>query len=123
MKWTGFIFIFLTAVLAEKERAKDQQPDQVDQITDTFIKVLEKRLDEWDNKRDALEDISEECVFALNNGSIIRTHDSIEAGATFIKSPVVESRAGCQEVCCDIANCNLAVYKDKQVFLVVSLVP
>ena len=109
--------LFLTTVLAEKERVSEEH---IDAIADKLYKVLQKRLNEWDlDENDGLENEEDDCSFNYNNGSIIRTHDSIEAGAAFIKSPIVPSRESCQEICCDIANCNLAVYKDKVCILTI----
>ena len=106
-----FVLVFLSAVNGDKERISEKH---IDQITDKLVRNLEKRLDEWHlDENNGLIEEDDQCTFAYSNGSIIKTQDSISAGASFIKSPVVAARESCEEICCDIANCNLAVYKDK----------
>ena len=101
----------LSVVIAEKERVSEEH---IDKIADKLVRVLEKRLNEWGlDENDGLSDNDDGCAFTYNNGSIIRTQDSINAGAKFLKAPEVSARESCEEICCDIGNCNLAVYKDK----------
>lgn len=47
------------------------------------------------------------------NNSIIKTKDSLDAGATFIAAPTVQSDKECEKECCKEKSCNTAVLKIK----------
>lgn len=55
-----------------------------------------------------------ECLAdSRRNNSIIKTKDSLDAGATFIAAPTVPNDKECEKECCKEKSCNTAVLKTK----------
>lgn len=55
-----------------------------------------------------------ECLSdSRRNNSIIKTKDSLDAGATFIAAPTVKNDQECEKECCKAESCNTAVLKIK----------
>ena len=115
-----FLFV-LCGCLAEKE-VPEEYPSS---LTEKLIQEVQKRLynygeDSNGPERNAysppagsIHDDDRVCDFHVVEGQIIRTRDSLDAGATYIDAPVSRSRAACRKECCRLKDCELAVFKDK----------
>ena len=102
----------IVCVWARQERYQDGGGDaEVDKLTQKLWLEIQKRLQDFDDKDDGLD--TEQCKFQSKDGMIIRTKDSLDAGANFLSSPTVTSREECEEECCESDDCNLAVFKAK----------
>lgn len=53
------------------------------------------------------------CRTSNLNSTIIMAHASLNNGASYLPSPSVSSAHECVSACCDIQECNVAVYKLK----------
>ena len=108
----------VVCTLAAKERFKDGGSHaDVNTLTEKLWIEIQKRLQDYDDKSDGLQPQDPrqqgQCRFDTEDGMIIRTQDSLNAGATFISAPTVNARAECEEECCMEENCNLAIFKAK----------
>lgn len=58
---------------------------------------------------------SEFCtrVFDISNRTIIKTTESINQGAKYIKSTKAKTRDDCMMACCVLDTCNMAVLQEK----------
>ncbi len=127
MKLHIILAVLFCGILAEKE-----VPEYISLLSEKLKAEITKRLMNWDDDSSANSDASspeqnEEldslagdsmCHFEVDKSRIIRTRDSIEAGAIFLDSPKVSSREECYDLCCGnsaqlSASCTLAVFKDK----------
>ena len=109
--------------------AKKEQIDSnyADILSDQLIQKIEKRLRQWDlddtTSQDPVKGPSSkvvtttgklQCHFTQQENTIIRTKDSLDAGATYQSAPSVSSKEECRQECCKLGTkCTLAVYKDK----------
>ena len=121
MKLLLVVLVFCCVSSADKEITEEYAGT----LTDKLINEIEKRLMEWDGlQSDGLEDEQSQpsCNFYDQENYIIRTQDSLAAGAKFLKSLNGEgvTKTACQSACCDYmgeddeqSTCNLAVYKSK----------
>ena len=58
------------------------------------------------------ENVSQICpVSLIRKGQIIKTNDSIRAGAQFLDTPSVGTVKECHEICCNLLHCNIAIVK------------
>ena len=77
---------------------------------DKLMEMLREKLrssSESDNK----------CSVAINKRhTIIKTRESVEAGAIFFSASNVDSSQACIDACCANSSCNTAVMKQKKVW-------
>ena len=104
---------------------KEYSEDFASFLNDDLIHELEKRLMDYDDINQESQSNSQ-CTFALETNLIIKTKVSLDQGAIFIDSPVFNDdttnpRSACQERCCQTEDCNLAVFKEKVVHTVHSI--
>jgi len=121
------IFVVLVLVLCGCQAVKESVDNNyADLLSDKLIQKIEKRLQQWEGP-DAPNPVPQEignvvtnagklsCHFTLQEDTIIRTKDSLDAGATYQSAPSVTSREDCRKECCQLGTkCNLAVFKDKK---------
>lgn len=113
--------IFIMVVLACTCFADKEYPeDFASLLDDKILHELEKRLMDYDddNKNSRSGESNARCKFATELNLIIKTKVSLDQGAVFIDSPVIDEdeinpRSACEERCCDTKDCNLAVFKEK----------
>ena len=118
MKLVVCILFLAVGVFTEKEIIDDNTEDATNFLAKRLWTQIRKRLKDYGYSETDLDHLDrelddEQCTYNFQNGTIIRTHDSIEAGATFINSQIGISREDCTTECCSVANCNIAVFKEK----------
>ena len=118
MKLRFGVLLLVVGVVAEKELIDANTEDATSLLTKRLWTQIRKRLKDYGYSDSDLDDLDkeldgEQCTYNFQNGTIIRTHDSIEAGATFINSQIGISREECTSECCSVDNCNIAVFKEK----------
>lgn len=117
MAWFNVNIIHLclfTIAMCTKERVSDQN---LEQITNQLFHEIEKRLQAFDSSSNEHQrDDSSECIStnSINTtDTIIKTKESLAAGAVFLDSPDSTSGIKCFKECCNNDDCNLAVFKSK----------
>ena len=129
MKIVAFLALVVCGCMADKERVDSHYADL---LSDNLIQQIQKRLQKWDtddSQSDALSNQSPasasqgdavanagklSCHFTMEQDTIIRTKDSLDAGATYQSAPTVNSKEECRNECCKLGTkCNLAVFKEK----------
>ena len=120
-----FAFLVLSFLVCCCHGDKEYSEDFASILNDDLIHELEKRLMDYDDINQESQSNSQ-CTFALETNLIIKTKVSLDQGAIFIDSPVFNDdetnpRLACQERCCQTEDCNLAVFKEKVVHTVHSI--
>ena len=99
---------------------KEYPEDFASLFDDKILHELEKRLMDYgdDNGNSRSDQSNSQCKFATELNLIIKTKVSLDQGAIFIDSPVIDEdesnpRSTCEERCCNTKDCNLAVFKEK----------
>lgn len=131
---TNFLFtmkLYLVIVLVLcGSYADDELPEDIadllSQFSDDFNHQLQKRLTDLDpdlnlldqaqkvDKGKLVNDKGSSCFYEVSEQRIIRTHDSLNNGATYIDSPTeIQNQTACRAECCTHSECDLAVFKDK----------
>ena len=108
----AYIFVVCIAmftVTAMKEKVDDAQ---VAVLAKRLYDEIKKRLHEYDDKVDGLQDV-DMSKFLLQNETIIKTTNSLNRGAKFLNNSVVESREECAKLCFINVQCNIAVFHSK----------
>lgn len=122
VKLLALIVLLFVGCVAVKEKLDEDLYS--DLLNSKLLQQIEKRLMEWDQDEASTEEqeVSEQdthadgitCHFKMEENTIIRTRDSLNAGATYVSAPNVTSREGCRSQCCKLGTkCNQAVFKDK----------
>ena len=107
--------LLLCGALAEKE----VEEEYTNALTKKLIHELQKRLMAWEqDTSESQEQITTRdggsCSYDVVESTIIRTQDSLDAGAKFLQSFTSQvDREMCQTKCCEEKTCNLAVIKEK----------
>ena len=103
------VLALITLASCTKERYED-----AGSITDELLHELEKRLHSLQHDYKSAEVPQETTAdFREIEDSIIKTSDSLDAGAIYLGSPESPSKQLCQNECLKNWTCNLAVFKQK----------
>jgi len=110
------LFITLLTVCSTEITIDD---DFIQQILDD--PQLSDLLDNPEKLRDLLKEqlrspskSGSECKVAVKKRhTIIRTRESVAAGAVFLAAPTVHSLKACEDACCANSSCNTAIIKQK----------
>jgi hypothetical protein len=118
MNLFALLIVLVVGAFAEQEIFDRDTQDATSRLTKKLWTQIKKRLKDYGYSDSELNGLDtelndESCIYDLLNGTIIRTHDSVDGGATFINSQIGNSREDCMEECCAISNCNVAVFKEK----------
>ena len=109
----ALLCVLIFGSVAEKERLEDGYSEE--SLADRLISVIEKRLQDYDRELAVkTPQTSHRCEFKDEPNTIIKTHESLEAGAHFIENiDTISTKEECEQHCCESENCNLAVFKEK----------
>lgn len=74
---------------------------------ETLVKKNEKRTNFRNNYQMCLDS------FKIHEDKIIRTQESRDMGAKFLKEYDVDSREDCLKFCCDTESCDVFIFEEK----------
>lgn len=107
----AYVFILCIAVFTVSA-TKERIDDEVSVLAKRLYDEIKKRLNDYGDKVDGLQDV-DMSKFALQNETIIKTTSSLNRGAKFLNNSIVESREECAKLCSTNVQCNIAVFHNK----------
>ena len=107
----AYVFILCIAVFTVSA-TKERIDDEVSVLAKRLYDEIKKRLNDYGDKVDGLQDV-DMSKFALQNETIIKTTSSLNRGAKFLNNSIVESSEECAKLCSTNVQCNIAVFHNK----------
>lgn len=113
-----FLFLCIYTTDSKKETLSDlysllDKPELLT-ILEKRLKTLEAHFPSEANCYDTSGVLDNGCSFSGNNGTIIKTTESLSKGAKFLEQfSNVSCPTECNSLCCNNPECDTSVYQDK----------